>query len=114
MIDINAERYGHVTIMNFHGVLTRQELKDLDDAWNEEVSHSPEVIALNFRDITQIDSICINHLFKMVRTAEEKGFKLVIYDIFESLKKIFEVIKLDKVIPVMTRQKFESTYMKDV
>lgn len=113
MISINTDRLGSVVVMHFHGTLTREVLKDMEDAWDDEVDAVPEVIALDFRDVAQIDSICINHIFKMARTAEEKNITLVIYDVFESLKKIFEVIKLNKVIPVMTRQQFEKAYLKN-
>jgi len=113
MISINTDRLGPVVVMHFHGTLTREVLKDMEDAWDDEVDAVPEVIALDFRDVAQIDSICINHIFKMARTAEEKNITLVIYDVFESLKKIFEVIKLNKVIPLMTRQQFEKAYLKN-
>jgi len=112
MISINTERFGPVIVMHLHGTLTREVLKELEDAWTDEVDAGPEVIGLDFRDVVQIDSICINHIFKMARTAEENNITLVIFDVFESLKKIFEVIKLNKIIPVMTRQQFEKVHLK--
>ncbi|MBP7736080.1 MAG: STAS domain-containing protein [Spirochaetes bacterium] len=114
MIDIITERYGPVIVMQFRGTLTREVLKIVEEAWSDEIDTSPEpeVIALDFKAVTQIDSICINHIFKMARIAENKHVTLIIYDVFESLKKIFEVIKLDKVIPILTKQQFESQYLK--
>lgn len=113
MLDINIETIGDVVIMHFKGTLTRDVLKDLEDAWEDEALRSPGMIALDFKNITQIDSICINHLFKMVRMSKDKNFDLVIYDVFESLKKIFEVIKLDRIVTIMSRQQFESSYLKN-
>jgi anti-anti-sigma factor len=112
MLDINTDQYGTVAIMHFHGTLTRDILKDVEDAWSDMVDKMPDVIALDFRDVTQIDSICINHIFKMARIAENKKIKLIMFDVFEALKKIFEVIKLDKVITIMTKQQFETAYLK--
>lgn len=114
MIDINTDRYGPVVMMHFNGNLTREVLKDIEDAWSDEIDSTPEVIALDFRNVAQIDSICINHIFKMARTAENEKIRLVIVDVFETLKKIFEVIKLDKVVAIMTKQQFESIYLKDL
>jgi anti-anti-sigma factor len=112
MIEISTDQHGPVVIMHFHGTLTREVLKDMEDAWSDEVDKMPDVIALDFRDVTQIDSISINHIFKMARIAENKKIKLIMFDVFESLKKIFEVIKLDKVITIMTRQQFVAAYLK--
>ncbi len=114
MIDIIVDRFGPVVVMHFNGILTREVLKDMEDAWSDEVDDMPDVIALDFMDVSQIDSICINHIFKMARIAEKEKIKLVIFDVFESLRKIFEVIKLDKVITIMTKQQFESKYLKNI
>lgn len=114
MIEIKSDRYGPVVILHFHGNLTREALKDVQDAWSDEVDARPDVIALDFRDVAQIDSICINHIFKMAKTAEKETIRLVIFDVYETLKKIFEVIKLDRVVTIMTKQQFESAYLKDL
>lgn len=114
MIDINTERYGPVVVMHFRGILTREVLKIVEEAWSDEIDTSPEpeVIALDFKAVSQIDSICINHIFKMARIAENKQVRLIIIDVFDSLKKIFEVIKLNKVIPILTKQQFEAQYLR--
>lgn len=114
MITIQSEIYEQIIILHFHGVMVRQVLKDVEDAWSDHFDQRPETIAFDFKELTQIDSICINHIFRMARLAEENGIKLIIYDVFDSLRKIFEVIKLDKVIPIMTKKQFETLYLKDI
>ncbi len=112
MITVNIEDFGTVIILHFYGILTRETIKEVEETWNDQLEKSPDIIAFNLRDLTQIDSISINHVFKLSRIAAEKNVKLVIVDANESLKKIFEVIKLDKVITFMSKQKFDSEYLK--
>jgi anti-anti-sigma factor len=112
MMSIHAEEIGPVTIMYFQGILTRETLKELEDQWSEYFAKRPAVIAFDFRDLGQVDSISINHIFKMSRAAKDKNVKLVIFNINEPLFKIFEVIKLDRVVTIMTKSKFENEYLK--
>ena len=112
MITVDIDDFGTVVVLHFCGILTRDTIKEVEDTWNDKLEKSPDVIAFDLKELTQIDSISINHVFNMSRTAAEKNIKLIIFDANESLKKIFEVIKLDKVITFMSWQKFESEYLK--
>jgi anti-anti-sigma factor len=112
MITVNVDDFGTVVVLHFYGILTRDTIKEVEETWTDQIEKSPDVIAFDLRDLTQIDSISINHVFKLSRIAAEKNIKLIIFDANESLKKIFEVIKLDKVITFMSKQKFESEYLK--
>jgi len=112
MITVNIDDFGSIVIIHFYGILTRDTIKEVEEAWNDQLEKSPDVIAFDLKGLTQIDSISINHVFKLSRIAAEKNVNLIIFDANESLKKIFEVIKLDKVITFISKQKFESEYLK--
>ncbi|OHD66991.1 MAG: hypothetical protein A2176_16080 [Spirochaetes bacterium RBG_13_51_14] len=114
MIDLQTEEIGPVAVIHFYGILTRDTLRDAEEAWNDQLERRPEVLAFDFKGLSQIDSISINHIFKLARTASERNMKLIIYDMNESLKKVFEVIRLDKVVEFVSKQKFEADYLKDV
>lgn len=114
MFSIGIEQVRSAVILHFDGSLTRETLADAEETWSEQLDEAPELLGLDFRNLAQIDSISINHLFKLARAAGEKGVRLVIFDVNETLMKIFEVIRLDKVIAVVTKKKFEADYMKDV
>lgn len=112
MITLDVDDFGTVIIIHFYGTLMSDTIKELEETWNEQLEKSPDVVAFDLYNLTQIDSISINHVFKLARIAAEKNIKLVAFDANESMKKIFEVIKLDKVITFMSKQKFEAEYLK--
>jgi anti-anti-sigma factor len=112
MIIVNVDDFGTVAVLHFCGILTSDTIKEAEETWNDQLEKSPEVIAFDLKELTQIDSISINHVFQLSRIAAEKNIQLIIFDANEPLKKIFEVIKLDRVITFMTKQKFESEYLK--
>jgi len=114
MLEIDIEQVGAAVIIHCAGGLTRETIDDADLAWSDAFDAGPELIGLDFRDLAQIDSISLNHLFKLARAAEDRGIRLVVYDVNEELKKILNVIRLDKVIPIVTKKKFETEYMRDI
>ena len=114
MFSIKVEQIRTAVILHIEGSLTRETLAEAEETWLGLLGEAPELFGLNFKDLTQIDSISINHLFKLARASEEKGVRLVIFDVNEPLLRIFEVIRLDHVIPIVTKKKFETDYMKDV
>ena len=112
MINLEVDDFGTVVIIHFYGILTRDTIKEVEETCDDQLEKSLDVLAFDFKDLTQIDSISINHIFKLSRIAAEKNIKLIAFDPNESMKKIFEVIKLDKVITFMPKQKFETEYLK--
>jgi anti-anti-sigma factor len=113
MITLYTEEHGPVIIIHIEGILTRETLKDAEDLWNEQMDKHPEVIAFDVTALSQIDSVSINHVFKLSMTAAKKNIKLFILDTNESLKKLFEVVKLNKIIPIIPKQRFETDYLNN-
>ena len=114
MLHMEIEKVGNAVIVHVSGRLVLQTITDADETWREAVEMGPELIGLDFKELVQIDSISLNHLFKLARTAEDRGIRLVVFDVNEELKKILIVIRLDKVIPIVTKKKFETEYLRDV
>jgi anti-anti-sigma factor len=114
MFAIKIEQVRTAVILHVEGNLTRETLTEAEETWLDLLDESPEVLGLNFRNLVQMDSISMNHLFKLARAAEEHGVRLVIFDVNEPMMKIFEVIRLDRVIPIVTKKKFETDYLKDI
>ncbi len=113
MIHIFEEDFGDIISITMSGTLSRDSLMEAEESWSELMAKKPQLLAFNLKDLTQIDSVAINHLFKLAKIASEKNVRLVIYDVNESLGKILEVIKLDQVIPIVSRKQFELEYLKN-
>lgn len=112
MIDIDVMNYHGIIVIYPHGVLTSNTIGEFDSFCETEIEKNPEIIALNFRDINQIDSISLNHLFRLSKKTSEKNIRIIIFDPIESIQQIFEVIKLNKVIKILTKEKFEEDFLK--
>lgn len=111
MFQVFVEDYGDIITIQICGILTRETLTEAEESWNEQLERKPQVLAFNLRELSQVDSVAINHLFKLAKSASGKDVKLVIYDVNQGLSKIFEVIKLDRVIPIVSLRQFEADYM---
>jgi anti-anti-sigma factor len=114
MLHIEIEKVGDAVILHVAGSLVLQTIADAEETWRNALDIGPELIGLDFRNLSQIDSISINHLFKLVRAANDRGIRLVIYDVNEELLEILKVIRLDTIIAIVTKNKFETDYLKDI
>ena len=113
MIQVYVEDYGDIITIALCGLLTRDTLKEAEESWTEQLDRKPQMLAFNLRELTQIDSVAINHLFKLATSASANNVPLIIYDMNEGLSKVFEVIKLDRIIPIISRRQFETDYLKN-
>jgi anti-anti-sigma factor len=114
MISLYVEDFNKVIIIHASGTLTTESLKEAEDLWNEQLDKRPEVLAFDLKGVTDIDSVSINHIFKLVKTAGKMEVKLVICDINEHLLQVFKIIRVDRVIPVMPIQNIFDEYIKKI
>ncbi len=112
MISIYSEEINDVIIVHVKGTLTMGNLREAEEAWEEQLEKRPKVMAFDFGGITEIDSISINHIFMLVKAADRLDVKLIICNSNEMLDKIFEVVRLDKLIAFMPNQKFQDEYIE--
>ncbi len=112
MISIYTEEINDVIVIYFKGTLTGEYLKESEEAWQEELEKCPKVLALDFAGITEIDSISINHIFMLAKSASRLDVKLIICNSNAMLDEIFEVVRLNRIITVMPNQKFHDDYIK--
>lgn len=108
-----TEKYPGVVIVHVNGVMTCEHMQGVEQMWHEELEKRPEVMALELKGVLDIDSITINRLFKLAKKAAEYDVKLVVYDSNEQMINIFEIVKLNKLITVMSGEKFYKEYIKN-
>jgi anti-anti-sigma factor len=112
MISIYAEEINDVIIVHAKGMLTMEHLREAEEAWQEELQKRPRIMAFDFSGITEIDSISINHIFMLVKAAARLDVKLIVCNSNEMLDKIFDVVRLNKLITFMPNQKFNDEFIK--
>ncbi len=111
MLNIDMEVIDDIIILHIEGVISASSMKSADHVFFEQLKSVPEIIALNCRNLSHIDSYGINHLFKFSRECASKGVKLTAFNIQEQISTLFEVTKLHLLIPVMTEEKFFREYI---
>ena len=114
MISLYTEEINDVIVIHVKGILTIEHIKEAEEVWLEQLEKGPEILAFDFREIVEVDSVAINHIIKLVKAAAEMDVKLIICDSNEQLEKIFKVIKLDRVITIMPNQKFHDEYIRRI
>ena len=114
MISISTEEINDVIVIHIKGILTIEHIKEAEEVWLEQLEKRPKILAFELSEITEVDSVAINHIIKLVRAAAEMDVKLIICDTNEQLEKIFKVIKLDRVITIMPNKKFQDEYIRRI
>ena len=111
MLTSYTEEFSDVIVLHMTGIMTLNFLKDIEERWDEQLRKRPGVLALNLKGVVTIDSITINHLFNLNKRASAMNVKLIICDTSEELKRIFELIKMERVVTMMDYNKFHQEYI---
>jgi anti-anti-sigma factor len=112
MLNVYAEEFPNAIIVHMSGMITLEHLKEAEEVWNDQLDKQPDILAFDFKEVTGIDSISMNHIFKLTKMAAEKEVKLILFDVGDELKRVFEIVRLDKVITMMTGKKLFDEYIK--
>lgn len=111
MLTSYTEEFSDVIVLHMTGTMTHGFLKDIEERWDEQMRKRPGVLALNLKGVVTIDSITINHLFNLNKKAATMDVKLIICDTSDELKKVFELIKMERVVTMMEYNKFHREYI---
>ncbi|MCP4135825.1 MAG: STAS domain-containing protein [bacterium] len=111
MVEIKIEEKNTIIIIHFSGMLMISTIDSIKEIVEKQLEKEKKVIAFNMRKLDMIDSVAMNFLFKYSKIAAGKKIKLLIYDVNEPIQKVFKVIKLDKVIDIISKNTFEIDYL---
>ncbi|MBN2079962.1 MAG: STAS domain-containing protein [Spirochaetes bacterium] len=112
MISISTADHGSLKIVRISGEFFLGHVRQVEDVWNALVADSPETIAIDCGEMTFIDSSAIGTFVKFLNNSMTLGFKLVFFDLNDSIERIFSKAKLNKIFFVLSREDFERLYMK--
>jgi len=111
LITSYTEEFPDVIIIHMTGLMARDSLKEIEEAWDEQLKKRPEILALNLKGVVGVDSITMNHIFNLCKKASSLDVKLIICDASEELKAIFDIVRLERIIPLMDDKKFRQDYV---
>lgn len=93
------ERKHNVLIVRLSGELDHHEASILREKWQKELSnHEVKHVILNLADVTFMDSSGIGVVLGRYKEISYAGGELVICSVIDSLKRIFEMSGLFKII----------------
>lgn len=112
MVQIDITEQGASKIIRIKGEFFLGYVRQVEEVWNQLVASSPEVIAIDCKEMTFVDSSAIGTFVKFLHNSMALNFKLVFFDLNESISRIFSKAKLNKIFTILSREEFDSLYMK--
>ena len=110
MVSIEVVDQGAVKVLRIKGEFFLGYVRQVEEAWNQLASASPEVIAIDCKDMTFVDSSAIGTFVKFLHNSMAHNIKLVFFDLNESISRIFSKAKLNKIFNILSREDFNKTY----
>ncbi len=99
-MDNKTDKFCHVHASGHLGWGADEEIKTHIKE-SDGVAGTSESIVIDMSDVTFIDSAGISSLLTLRRDLDERGGKLVLCDVPPRIQQVFEVVALERVIPVV-------------
>jgi anti-anti-sigma factor len=112
VVKIKIKDHEKIKVMALDGEFFLGDVRRVEEKWDELVSTGPEVMAIDCKELKFVDSSAIGTLVKFLNNANAHSYKLIFFDLRESIIKIFEKAKLNKVFTIITRDGFKEEYLK--
>lgn len=110
MVTIDVVEQGALKIIRIKGEFFLGYVRQVEEAWNQLAASSPEVIAIDCKDMTFVDSSAIGTFVKFLHNSMAHNFKLVFFDLNDSISRIFGKAKLNKIFTILSREDFDKLY----
>ena len=85
---------GSGVTIDLHGDINSQADRDLSAAYDQAESYNPSVVALNFNDVSYINSTGIALIVSLLARARKAGRRIVVYGLTEHYITIFQITRL--------------------
>ena len=97
-----------VKIVEPSGILDGTKNEEFRENIKKVVDEKPEIILIDFKDISFMDSSGLGALVQSLKTVRAAGLKLYICSINEPIKILFELTSMDQVFEIFAnREEFE-------
>jgi anti-sigma B factor antagonist len=91
-------------VIDIHGDITHFSENALTDAYTKAVQDKVRSLIINFSDMSYMNSSGIGMLVKLLIRARREGKNIVGYGLSEHYCNIFEITRLDQVIPIYSTE----------
>jgi anti-sigma B factor antagonist len=111
VVSIDVDDRGTIKIIRIKGEFFLGYVRQVEETWNKLVSITPEVIAIDCKEMTFIDSSAIGTFVKFLHNSMSHNIKLVFFDLNDSISRIFNKAKLNKIFTILSREEFQNSYL---
>ncbi len=111
MVSIDVEDRGSLKVIRIKGEFFLGYVRQVEEVWSRVAESSPDIIAIDCREMTFVDSSAIGTFVKFLNNSISRDIKLLFFDMNESIDRIFTKAKLNKIFSIISREEFERIYL---
>ncbi|OHD68872.1 MAG: hypothetical protein A2W19_15350 [Spirochaetes bacterium RBG_16_49_21] len=112
MPTIDVKDFGNTKVIKIRGEFFLQFVRTVEESWNKAVADGAEVVGIDCKDLKFLDSSAIGTLVKILNYANTHKITLVFFDLNDSITRIFNKAKLNKIFTILSREEFETQYLQ--
>ena len=99
-MDIRVERDGGRVCLTLIGAIDNTTADQLKSAFEDVCEEAPDLVRLDLTGVSTINSTGIGKILMLFKAVRKGGGSMEIIGISDNLREIFQLTKLDKVIPI--------------
>lgn len=109
-MEATSEVHGDIVIVKIKGEFFIGNIQQIEALWDSHMANNPKIFAIDCSEINFIDSSAIGTLVKFLNNSEKFNVKLIFLELSESILRIFQSAKLNKVFTLKRRSSFDKEY----
>jgi anti-anti-sigma factor len=102
---MHVSRIEGIDVLTLEGRFDAHTVPAVNQWLEEKMSGESPLVAFNLQDVNFIDSAGLATIVKGMKRSRELGGNLVIYNLQQPVKIIFELTRLDKAVGIFDNQK---------
>jgi anti-sigma B factor antagonist len=104
LITLVRQASPRVNVIDIQGEISSFSEQTLTEAYNQAVKDNVRTVIFNFTEMTYMNSFGIGMLIVLLVRAKREGKNVAGYGLNAHFKKIFELTRLDQVIPIYSNE----------
>jgi anti-sigma B factor antagonist len=110
MFEATVQKLENSAVVSLNGDLSIQSKFTLEESVEEAVAVNPKAIALNFKNLRNIDSTGLGALLGIYKKLKDNNIEMMICDLRSDINCIFDITKLNMYFKIGTMDEFKAEY----
>ena len=111
-MDLQIEKRTNVDVLKYKGRLDVNTAENFRNKANETINSGGLRLAIDFADITFVDSSGLGALVNILRTANQKGGDVKLFSLKPEIRMVIELTRLNKVFQIFNSEEETVTSFK--